>query len=135
MVNGLPSMRVRAEESERLMEWGFREFDMVRLFRAGEAVETAAVWMGNPDRVPLVPAEDVAASLRRGAREQMRVSVRVEEPVPAPIRQGDRVGTLVLQVPDMPVREVPLVAGAEVEEKGFLGRVAGAAGHLLFGGL
>ncbi len=133
VINGMESARARAEEAVRLLEWGFREFDTVHMFDAGEVVETAAVWMGTLDEVPLVPEEDLAITLRRTGLDGLQVVVRVEEPVPAPIPAGTSVATLVISAPDMPVREVPLMAGADVERRGFLGRMAGTLGHLVFG--
>jgi D-alanyl-D-alanine carboxypeptidase (penicillin-binding protein 5/6) len=129
VINGLPSASARAEEAVRLMSWGFREFDAVELFDAGETVETAAVWMGEASTVPMVVGEDLAVTLRQGQRNDLRVVARLDEPVPAPIRQGERIGTLVISAPEMPVREEPLLAGETVERRGFLGRVAGAIGH------
>ena len=54
VVNGLGTMRARGEEGERLLEWGFREFDNVTLFRAAETVEEAPVYLGDRPTVPLV---------------------------------------------------------------------------------
>ena len=129
VVNGLPSASVRAEEAMRLMSWGFREFEAIALFEAGETVETAEVWMGSTPTVPMVLGEDLAITLRQGQRSDLQVVARLDEPVPAPITAGDRIGTLVISAPDMPVREEPLLAGETVEQRGFLGRVAGTIAH------
>ncbi len=135
VINGLGSATERAEEAVRLLEWGFREFEALPLFDADEVIETAEVWMGSPSTVPLIARTPLALTIRRGQTADMVVTVRVEEPVPAPIAAGDVVATLVVSVPGMPVQEIPLVAGAEVERQGFLGRVTSAAGHLIFGWL
>ena len=133
VVNGLSSERERAEEAERLIEWGFREFESIPMFEAGEVVETADVWMGTPEEVSLVPSEDLVISLRRSAVEGLDVRVRIDEPVPAPISRGQIIATMVISAPDMPTRHVPLVAGEEVERKGFMGRVISGALHLALG--
>jgi len=135
VINGMESARARAEEAVRLLEWGFREFDTVHLFDAGEVVETAEVWMGTPETVPLVLEDDLAITLRSAGRDDLEVFVRVDEPVPAPVPAGTPIATLVISAPDMPVREVPLVAGTDVERAGFLGRVGGALGHFVLGWL
>ncbi|HET8727308.1 MAG TPA: D-alanyl-D-alanine carboxypeptidase family protein, partial [Alphaproteobacteria bacterium] len=133
VVNGLPDVNARSEEGERLIEWGFREFDTYTLFDAGETVETAAVWQGDPATVPLVPASDVAMTLRRAARDDLKVAVRVTEPVSAPVAKGQAIATLVVSVPGVPDREIPLIAGADVERQGFFGRVYSSAKALVFG--
>ncbi len=131
VINGLPSESARAEEANRLMEWGFREFEVVPLFEAGELVETAEAWLGSPSAVPLVPAQAVAVTVPFAEREAMSVAVRVEEPLPAPIAAGEPVATLVVAIAGSPVRQLPLVAGAEVRRQGFLGRVTSSAGHMI----
>ena len=133
VINGLPSEAARAEEAERLLEWGFREFEALPLFQAGEEVDSAAVWMGTPDRVPMVVDQDLSVSIARGTLDQLQVLVRHDEPMPAPISTGQEVATLIVEVPGMPTRSVPLFAGQSVERKGFLGRVTAGAMHLALG--
>ena len=120
-------------EAVRLIEWGFRAFETVPLFEAGVEIEQAEVWMGTSGQVPLVVEEDLVITLARGVRDDLRVVARIEEPVPAPIATGDRIATLVISAPGMPDREVPLLAGADVERRGFVGRVVGALGHYTLG--
>ena len=135
VINGLESTTARAEEAVRLLEWGFREFEALPLFDAEEVIETAEVWMGSPSTLPLIAGDDLAITIRRGQTDDMVVTVRVDEPVPAPIAAGQTVATLVVSLPGMPDQEIPLVAGADIEREGFLGRVTSAAGHLIFGWL
>ena len=130
-----PIVQSVAEEAERLLEWGYREFDTVHLFSGDQVVQYADTWMGTPSEVPLIVGHDLGLSMRRGANPQLAMVARIEEPVPAPIEAGQPIATLVISVDGQTVREVPLLAGQAVARRGFLGRVAGAAGHLLFGWL
>lgn len=131
VVNGLPSMQARADEAARLFEYGFREFENYRLFKAGEEIARADVWYGEPSRVPLVGATDVVVTLPRKARGEMAVSVAFDSPLPAPIRKGERVAALRVTAPAIAPMEVPLVAGVEVEELGALGRLAFTVRHFV----
>src|SRR5690606_22140851 len=133
VVNGLASERERARESERLLEWGFRNFEAYSLIRKGEPVEHADVWLGAAATVPLVLEEDLAVTLDRGARSEMKVTVSFEGPVPAPIRQGEQVGVLRVEAPGTPTIERPLLAGADVERLGVVGRLGAAIRHLVLG--
>ncbi len=135
VVNGLGSVNARAEESARLIAWGFREFDNVALFESGETVETAAVWLGQAETVPLVLQDDLTVTLRRSLRRDLSVVAQVQEPLQAPITAGDMVGTLIVTAPGSPAINLPLLAGADVAEKGFFARAAANAGQLLFGWL
>ncbi|MEQ9518716.1 MAG: D-alanyl-D-alanine carboxypeptidase family protein [Parvibaculum sp.] len=122
VVNGLSSEKERSEESERLLQWGFREFEAFDVYAANAVVENAEVWQGTYDLVPLVVAEDVKVIMTRGARRDMKVSVQYEGPIPAPIQAGQQIGTLVVSAPDTPSKSFPVYAGASVEQIGLFGR-------------
>lgn len=133
VVNGLAGVRERATESARLIEWGLREFDTYALFKAGEVVEEAEVWLGEAARVPLVVASDVVVTLPRKARVEMTVAALYEGPIPAPIEAGTQVAKLVVSAPGVQPVEFPLVAGAGVERLGLFGRLGATINYLLWG--
>ena len=133
VVNGLPSRQARASETERLIDWGFREFNNYALFKGGETVSEAEVWLGQSPKVSLVVEKDLVVTLPRKARTDMKVVVAIQAPVPAPINKGTAVAKLVVKVPGETPIEVPLVAGADVERLGFVGRIAAALKHILWG--
>lgn len=134
VVNGLESIKQRAEESNRLLSWGFREFENYALLTAGETVEEGDVWQGNSETVPLVLAEDLVVTLPRKSRDDMRVSVKYEGPIPAPIVQGQEVAMLVVSAPGMADFKVPLLAGETVERQGPFGRMITGVKHMILGG-
>lgn len=133
VVHGLPSMATRGEESEKILDWAFREWDSIALYSAGQVVDQAPVWLGSVPSVPVVSARDVKVSLLRRDRADLSVSVRYPGPVPAPIAVGDPLGEIVIQVPNRPEITVPLVAAAPAAELGPLGRALAAFDYLLFG--
>ena len=133
VVNGLPSMRARAEESSRLLEWGFREFDNVVMFRASETVEEVPVWLGERPTVPLVTGRDLVLTLPRQWRQGLRARVRYDAPVAAPVAKGQELGKLVVSGQGVPEMELPLIAGADVERLGLFARIPVVIGRW-FGG-
>ena len=133
VVNGLASKKMRSSESERLLEWGFREFDNYTLFKAGDVVTDANVWLGKAATVPLVIENDLTLTLPKKARRDMKVKVVFEGPVPAPIKPGQRLGSLVITAPELEALEIPLMAGAGVEQLGLMGRLGAALNYILFG--
>ena len=122
VVNGLTSMHQRAEESERLLEWSFREFENVTLFTAGDTVEAAKVWLGARPTVPLVGGKDLVLTMPRQWRKSAKIAVEYENPVPAPISRGDTLGKLTVSGQGVPAMQVPLLAGADVPRLGLPGR-------------
>ena len=133
VVNGLASKKDRSREPERLLNWGFRDFNNYRRFSAGEEVTEADVWLGKEDKVPLVIEREMLLTIARNARHKMKVMVTFENPIPAPIAKGDPVAKLVLTVPGRDKLEVPLLAGAAVERLGLFGRLGTALKAILWG--
>lgn len=133
VLNGLPSQKARAQESERLIDWGFREFDNYTLFRAGETVTDAAVWMGVENAVPLVIEKDVTVTLPRKARRDMEVSVVFDGPIPAPITTGTELAKLRITAPEQEPVELPLVAGHDIEQLGMFSRFGAALKFIIWG--
>jgi D-alanyl-D-alanine carboxypeptidase (penicillin-binding protein 5/6) len=133
VLNGLPTMKARAQESERLIEWAFREFNNYRLFSIGDKVDDGEVGRGAEPKVPLTVSKDLIVTLPRKARKDMKVTVEYDRPIPAPIDKGTTVGRVVVTTADFPSVEVPLVAAASVERMNPFGRIATLAGYLVWG--
>jgi D-alanyl-D-alanine carboxypeptidase (penicillin-binding protein 5/6) len=133
VLNGLGSQKARSEESARLLGWAFREFGNYTLFKAGETIEDAGVWLGVEPSVALIAERDLTVTLSRKARLDMTVTVVYDGPIPAPLEIGQQVAKLVIAAPGEETIEVPLVAGAAVQRLGFVGRITASVKHLIFG--
>ena len=132
-MNGLGSVRERRTESQKLLDWGFREFDNYDLFAKDETVGSANVWLGAETKVDLVSDKDILLTLPRSARNDMKVSVVYEGPIPAPITKGAQVASLKVEMADQETREFPLYAAHDVGRLGFIGRIGAAIKYLLWG--
>jgi D-alanyl-D-alanine carboxypeptidase (penicillin-binding protein 5/6) len=130
---GLESARQRRTEGERLLEYGFREFQEYRLFEPGSPVAEADVWLGGAPKVPVVVTETVGITLSREARKGLVVKLSYASPVPAPVAARQEVGRAEITAPGMAPMTVPLVAGSEVARAGMLGRATGALSYLVWG--
>lgn len=133
VLSGLPSMKARAQESERLVEWAFREYNNYPLFSAGAKIDEAEVWLGVQSKVPLTVGTDLVVTLPRKSRKDMKVTIVYDQPVPAPIEKGQPLGKIVVAVPDMAPVEKPLQAATGVDRMGPFGRMAMVAAHLVWG--
>jgi serine-type D-Ala-D-Ala carboxypeptidase (penicillin-binding protein 5/6) len=130
---GLETPGQRARESERLLEHGFRDFKAYELFHAGQTVESAPVWLGDQETVPLITDQSVVLTLTPEARRALEVKVVYDGPVPAPVALGAPVAQLEITAPGIEPRRVPLIAGEEIQEAGLLGRMSSALGYLIWG--
>jgi len=132
VLNGMKSMKQRSSESRRLMDLMFREFKLYRFFGPGEPVDRANVWLGHQRKVDLVLAEPLELVLARSDRRKMQVSVQWTDPVPAPIKAGETVGTLVVELPSGKT-SYALLAANDVAALGMFDRVGEALKYLIFG--
>lgn len=130
VVSGLQSETARAEESERIVNWAFRQFSMETLVPAGDTVLEAPVWLGTKSRVGLTTRDGVNVLVPAGSKDQVKVEAVYESPIPAPIAKGDQVGRLVVTVPGAQDAITPLLAAEDVAEAGFAGRMKGAVMRL-----
>jgi serine-type D-Ala-D-Ala carboxypeptidase (penicillin-binding protein 5/6) len=133
VLEGLETPGQRAREGERLLEHGFRDFKGYELFAAGAQVDTADIWLGDQSTVPLVTQDRVMIALTPDARRELQVRIVYDGPVPAPVAAGTPLAELEISAPGIEPRRVPLVAGADVQAVGLLGRVSSAIGYLIWG--
>jgi serine-type D-Ala-D-Ala carboxypeptidase (penicillin-binding protein 5/6) len=133
VLNGMSTMRERSEEGERLLDWSFREFEDVTLFAAGDVVDNAKVWLGDRATVPLVGAQPVVLTMPRNWRQNAKVTVNYDAPIPAPIAKGQVVGKLTVAGQGVPNMEVPLVAGMDVPRLALPSRALAVLSHYVTG--
>jgi D-alanyl-D-alanine carboxypeptidase (penicillin-binding protein 5/6) len=127
VITGLASEQARAEESERIVAWAFRQFSEKTVARSGIRVAEAEVHLGDADTVGLVPAADVRLLVPALVQNSVTAEVVYNGPLTAPIAQGAPVAELIVHVPDLPDRRFPLVAETSVGNAGFVKRLTTAA--------
>lgn len=127
VLNGLETERARAEESERIVNWAFREFAMKTVVPKGERVAWAPVWLGEARRVALTTQDGLNVLIPAGADAGVTAEAVFAGPVEAPIKQGQKLGELVVSVPGSVQSKLPLVAADDVARAGFIGRMQNAA--------
>lgn len=122
VVLGADSKDARATESQKLLNWGYAQFDSVKLFDANAAVKKVQVWKGKLPEVAMGSAAPIYVTVPRGEGDKLQTSVTFTDPLVAPIEKGQRVGTLKVSSAGRVVAEVPLVALERVETAGIFGR-------------
>lgn len=123
VVMGTASKEARANESQKLLNWGYSAYDAVRLFDKGQAVSTVPVWKGAVPEAKLGALGAVYVAVPRGEGGKLQTKVERTDPLVAPLSKGQRVGTLkVMTATGTPVAEVPLVVQQEVPLAGIFGR-------------
>lgn len=129
VLSGMKTEKERRDEAQKVLEYGFRAFETYKLFDAGQTAAEVPVWLGAESKVAAVPAEPVTATMTADLRPTLEVKARYDEPVPAPITKGQKLGELVITYKGAEPRTVPLVAAADVQKAGMLGRLTGIVGY------
>ena len=123
VVMGTDSREARANESQKLLNWGFAAFDAIKLFDGGKAIASPEVWKGAKPQASLGVATDVVLAVPRGEADRLQTRLERTDPLVAPLAQGQRVGTVRITTrAGAPVGEVPLVVLDAVPEAGLFGR-------------
>lgn len=122
VVLGASSDNARAQESQKLLNFGFQFYDSVKLFDKGQAVSTLEVWKGAESRLKAGFQSDFYVSVPRGLADQLKADLVSTQPLVAPIGIGQKVGTVKLTLQNKPLGEYPVVALENVAIAGFFGR-------------
>jgi len=122
IVLGTASENARANESQKLLNWGFTAFEAVKLFDPGQPVASPAVWKGKEPVLRLGRPEMVVVAVPAGSAAKVKTSIVRPEPLVAPFSKGQAVGTLKVSLADQPLAEFGLQALDDVPQAGLLGR-------------
>ena len=133
VINGLTSARKRTIESQRVIEWGFREYENHKVYNANDSVTNIDVWLGEAKTIPALIETELLLTIKRSDKRKMKIIVNYEEPVTAPISKGQKVGTLKVQIPQRKVLTYPLVSAIDVEQLNPLRRILAAINYLVWG--
>lgn len=121
VVNGLKDVEARANESARLMGWALSNFENMTLVTSGQELETAQTIFAEIDALPLTVNRDIRISVPVGQKDQIVLKAEYDEPIQAPLKQGDKVGLLHISVPQIGDFAVPLVAAQDLNKAGLFG--------------
>jgi D-alanyl-D-alanine carboxypeptidase (penicillin-binding protein 5/6) len=122
VVLGASSEISRANEAQKLLNWGYTAFEGVKLFDANQAVAEPQVWKGSANKVKLGQTRPLVVAVPAGTGSKLKTQVARPDPLIAPIGKGQQVGTLKVSAGEQVVAEVPLIALEAVEQAGFLSR-------------
>jgi D-alanyl-D-alanine carboxypeptidase (penicillin-binding protein 5/6) len=122
VVLGTTSDQVRSQESQKLLNWGFLNFDTVKLYAKGQAVATPEVWKGTQNQVKLGFDHDVFATVPHGMADKLKSVLERKDPLVAPIAQHSRIGTLKLTADGKTLAEFPVLALEQINQASIFGR-------------
>lgn len=122
VVMGAQRPAIREREALKLLNYGFRNFALVRPFPEGQPIRTIKVWKGIQDQVDLYTQEEASFTISQAQKQQLRWEVQAPEEITAPVQAGQPLGQVVFSVGDQPRRTVPLITKHNIEMAGWFKR-------------
>ncbi|MFC4930805.1 D-alanyl-D-alanine carboxypeptidase family protein [Massilia sp. GCM10023247] len=122
VISGASSDGVRTQESQKLLNWGFQNFDTVRLYAKGQTIATPEVWKGAQSTVKVGFTNDILVTVPKGVAGKLKPVLERKDPLMAPLPLNGRIGTLRMMVDNKPLLVLPVVALEEVPEASIFGR-------------
>jgi D-alanyl-D-alanine carboxypeptidase (penicillin-binding protein 5/6) len=122
VVMGTTSDSARTQESQKLLNWGFQNFDTVKLYSKGQAIQTPEVWKGAKSTMKIGFKQDILVTVPKGVAAKMKPVLERKDPLVAPVAENSKVGSLKMMVDGKPLLELPVVALETVEQASIFGR-------------
>ncbi|MFC3286302.1 D-alanyl-D-alanine carboxypeptidase family protein [Litchfieldella rifensis] len=123
VIMGTASEEARVQETQKLMSYGFRYYETLKLYDQGAVLNTPRIWGGAQNELRVGVEEDVSMTVPRGRSDELTARLNLQESISAPVQAGDRVGSLEIKMGDEVLGELPLVALETVEQGGFFKRL------------
>ena len=123
VVMGTDSERARKVESKKLLNYGFRFFETITPYKAGDSFAEQRIWMGNKETVSLGILKDTPITIPRGQRKNLKANFELDKTLEAPLAKGTTVGKLFLQLEGEEIAQYPLVTLEEIEEGSFFSKI------------
>ena len=131
--SGFNSKNARSKESTKLLTYGLTNYDLVNISKAKEPFEKVEVWLGKQDKVDVYTNEDIYKTIKKAKKKLLKVSVKYEGPIEAPIKKDEKVAILKVVYDDELVGEYDLLASNEVKKVNFVSRLLKSLNYLIWG--
>lgn len=122
VVLGTASDGARTAESQKLLNWGFQNFDTVKLYSKGQVIDNPEIWKGSLNKVKVGFTQDVLVTVPKGVAQKMKPQLERKDPLVAPLAENTRVGSVKMMVDGKPLLELPVVTLEPVGQASIFGR-------------
>jgi len=131
--SGFNSKNSRSRESTKLLTFGLTNFDLVNISKAKAPFDKVEVWLGKQDNVEVYTSQDIYKTIKKAKKKLLKVSVKYEGPIEAPIKKDEKIAILKVVYDDELVGEYDLLASKEVKKVNFVSRLLKSLNYLIWG--
>jgi len=131
--SGFKSKNSRSRESQKILNWGLRKFDTIRITKKDNIFTNLKVWLGKKSKVDLIPEEDFYLTIPKRKKSIIKSILEYEGPIPAPIKKGEKLATLKVYIHDELVREIDMLSAEDVSRSNIFVRLFTSLNYLVWG--
>jgi len=131
--SGFLTKNSRSRESSKLLNWGLRKFDTIKIGKKNEVITTLNVWLGKKNKVNTIPSEDIYITIHKRKKKTVKAVFEYEGPIQAPIKKGETLGVLNVYVSGELKRKVDILAAEDVERSNIFSRLFKSLNYLVWG--
>jgi len=133
VASGFQSKNSRSRESIKLLNWGLRKFDTIKIAKKDEVITSLKVWLGKKSNVEVVPSEDVYMTIPKRKKKTIKAVFEYDGPIEAPIKKGDTLGLLNIYVSDELKKQINILAAEDIKRSNIFSRIFKSLNYLVWG--
>ena len=133
VASGFNTKNSRSRQSMRLLNWGLRKFDTIKVAKKDEIITSLNVWLGKKNKIEVIPAEDIYITIPKRKKKTIRAVAEYYGPIVAPIKEGDVVGLLNVYVSNELTKKIDILASEDIEKLNIFSRIFKSLNYLVWG--
>ena len=133
VASGFESKNSRSRESAKLLNWGLRKFDSIKIAKKDEILTQLNVWLGKKNKVEVYPSEDVYLTIPKRKKKTIKAEIEYQGPIEAPIKKGDILGSLNVYISEDFIKEIDLIAAEDIKKSNIFSRIFKSLNYLVWG--
>jgi D-alanyl-D-alanine carboxypeptidase (penicillin-binding protein 5/6) len=133
VINGLSGTVARANEAEKLLSYGFLNFENLKIATKGQIIENARVWQGKEKFLPLISDQDIIITLPKDQIDKVKVTIEYDHPIKAPIKKGDQIAEMIIEIPNFEKKTISIKSNKTIDKNSFFKRIFNNLRNFLLG--
>ena len=131
--SGFNTKNARSKESSKLLTYGLTNYDLVKISNKNESLHNVDVWLGKENSVDVYTNQDIYKTIKKAKKKLLKVSVKYEGPIEAPIKKDEKIAILKVVYDDELIGKYDLLASKEVKKVNFVSRLLKSLNYLIWG--
>ena len=133
VASGFKTKNSRSRESMKILNWGLKKFDTIKITEKDKIITNLDVWLGKKNKVEVLPSEDFYLTIPKRKKKSIKAIIEYEGPIEAPIKKGQKLGKLYVYVSDDLEKEIDILSSEEISRSNIFSRLLTSLNYLVWG--